>query len=136
MVMRRILMLALTAVMFGGVFSGCFREAVRDTDSLGRSNREKVCVRTTDGFRYWFEGGAYAVGTDSTGTKVLTGKGHRDKGDNTWSEKFDGSIPVTMIEGVSASEPNPWGFFTVGVFTGALLLFLSLGLLLSGIRFG
>jgi hypothetical protein len=118
------------------VLPGCFREAARDLDCLTGSRAEKIHVETKDGSRYWFSGGEYSVGVDSTGAKVLIGTGRRDRGDNKSSEKFEGIVPFSAIERVSAAETSPWLTFSLGVLTGFALFMVFVLVSFSGFKVG
>lgn len=134
--MHRSLLLIVTMVFLGVSLPGCFQEAVRDLDCLSGSRGEKIHVQTKDGSRYWFSGGEYSVGLDSTGSKVLIGTGRRDRGDNKSSEKFAGAVPFASIEKVTVAETNPWLFFGFGVLSGIVLFAVVLLVSFSGFRVG
>jgi len=123
-------------MLLGFALPGCFREAARDLDCLSGSRAEKIHVQTNDGSRYWFNGGEYSVGVDSTGAKVLIGTGRRDRGDNKSSEKFEGIVPFASIETVTAAETNPWLTFSAGVLTGFVLFAVIVLASFSGFRVG
>lgn len=134
--MRRALRYTLMLLILSLVLPGCFREAARDLDCLTGSRGEKIHVETNDGSRYWFNGGEYSVGVDSTGAKVLIGIGRRDRGDNKSSEKFEGIVPFASIERVSAAETNPWLTFSLGVLTGFALFMVIVLVSFSGFKVG
>ena len=134
--MNRSLLLVLPLLVLSVLLPGCFREVIRDQDCLRKSNDDKILVVTKDGWRYWFSGGEYSIGLDSTGTKVLTGKGKRYRGESTSGEKFQGSLPFGVVEKVTVSEATPWLYFSLGVVTGFTLLTIWVLSAFHGFRMG
>jgi hypothetical protein len=134
--MNRSPWLVLTLFALTVQFAGCFQQTVRDPESLMCVNDKKILVTTKDGWRYWFSGGEYSVVIDSTGTKVLTGKARRYRGENTQGDSFEGSLPFARIEKVTVSETTPLVYFSLGMLSGITVLTVWILISLHGLRFG
>jgi len=115
---------AAAAVLVGLLLTGCFREVVRDPQSLVNANDVDIVVVTSDGFRYAFDDGEYVVTTDTLGLGKITGKGKRYQPHSSQFSKFEGSIPFSAIEKTTESEVTPWLFITIGT----IVLFVGFGL--------
>ena len=88
--------------------SGCFREAIFDTQMLDPPPDDNITVVTKDGTRYKFSSGSYKLAADSMGGRVLIGEGIRFKSGNAEYASFNGETPLDSVAKISTSQATPW----------------------------
>jgi hypothetical protein len=118
---------SIMAIAVGLCLTGCFREVVRDPNSLAKENNRDIVVTTRDGNRYSFSQGSYVATVDTLGREVLQGEGKQYHLNSAETVAFQGSIPLVTVEKVTVMQTTPWLFISIGT----LLLIVGTGLWLG-----
>ncbi|RPI05038.1 MAG: hypothetical protein EHM64_07885 [Ignavibacteriae bacterium] len=99
---------------------GCFREVIHDPLSLPKIADEDIVVKTKDDFRYHFDGGSYAISSDTSGVHAVSGRGKKYRPGESQFTRFEGIIPIRDIKKISSEEKTPFFYIAIGVTTIAI----------------
>jgi hypothetical protein len=114
------------------VFISCYSSQTVAPDCLTVSNDQDIIVTTLSGAKYYFDAKGYLVVTDSSGQRVLRGRGKVSQAVGTQTGQFEGDIPTVSIADVSTSTKSALYYTPLYIMGAAVVLVVALILALNG----
>jgi hypothetical protein len=119
------------------ISGGCYTQLLLSKDSLGENVARDIVVVTKDGRRVSFSQGEYSMTSDTTGRRMLQGKGRIQPRLSAPDEPFVGTIPMEEIDSIHSPEKSTLFYVSIAAGVTFSLLFVILSVIgIHGLRVG